>query len=132
VSSRARSRNLTFADRFWAKVDQFGPAHPYDATLGRCHIWTAAKRRRGYGTIWRDGACMSAARAGWELRTGLPFPPELEPLHSCDRPECVNGNHIRPGTRKENVADMHARGRTNLPRGKAHWNWQGGPKSRAS
>lgn len=115
----------TLADRFWAKVDQRGPDHPYDLSLGPCHIWLGGKRRRGYGTLWRDGKPASAARIGWELLHEKPFPPELEPLHSCDRPSCVNGAHIRPGTRKENVADMHARGRSNPPRGKDHWNWGG-------
>lgn len=117
-----RSRSL--AERFWAKVDKVGPAHPYDPALGCCWLWTGGKRRRGYGTIWRAGKLVSAARVSWELASGAAMPPELEPLHSCDRPGCVNPAHIRPGTRKENVADMHARGRTNLPRGTAHWSHQ--------
>lgn len=41
-----RSRSLE--ERFWAKVDKAGPAHPYDAALGECWLWVGAVWRRGY------------------------------------------------------------------------------------
>lgn len=34
-------------------------------------------------------------------------------LHSCDNPACINPDHLRPGSAKDNVADMDTRGRRN-------------------
>lgn len=99
--------------RFWSKVDRRGP--------DECWPWKAAKRRRGYGVFWRAGKFVNASRVAWELANGRPMPAEMRPLHGCDNPPCCNPRHIRPGTQKENVAEMHARGRTNLPRGEKHW-----------
>ena len=109
------------AERFWSKVDKAGPVHPYKPELGACWLWTGATRRRGYGAFWFEGRPQSAAKWAWETTHGAEFPPGTEGLHSCDRPACVNPAHVAPGTRKQNVADMHARGRTNLPRGTEHW-----------
>jgi len=37
----------------------------------------------------------------------------LQAIHSCDNPSCVNPDHIRSGTGKENMADCVARDRIN-------------------
>ena len=42
---------------------------------------------------------------------GRPRPPGTEVLHSCDRTECVNIEHLRWGTHAENMAEMSARSR---------------------
>lgn len=115
---------VTARARFFAKVDRSGPPHPYAPELGRCWLWTGGTRRRGYGAFWFEGALVSAARWAWERANGEPFPAGAETLHSCDRPACVNPAHVSPGTRSQNVQDMYAKGRDNLPRGAAHWNFR--------
>jgi hypothetical protein len=64
--------------------------------------------------------------------------PDMEPCHSCDRPECVNPEHLHWGTHQENMIEMASRGRTGsvrhpekyrdrkidlatVPRGDDHW-----------
>ena len=32
-------------------------------------------------------------------------------MHTCDNPECCNPAHLRIGTQRENIADMHTKGR---------------------
>lgn len=36
---------------------------------------------------------------------------DMEVMHSCDTPLCVNPRHLRKGTHVENVRDMHLKQR---------------------
>ena len=89
--------------RFWSKVDRRGP--------DECWPWTAAKRDNGYGVLSVDGRLTSPHRFALEL-SGVALG-TLHALHSCDRRDCCNPAHLRPGTPKENGADKVARGRCN-------------------
>lgn len=53
---------------------------------------------------------------------GRPRPDkDHQALHSCDNPPCVNPNHLRWGTREENIEDRRTRGRFRVgPRRTAH------------
>ena len=43
-------------------------------------------------------------------------------LHRCDNPACCNPDHLWAGTQKENIDDMHRKGRYGRPaaRGERH------------
>jgi hypothetical protein len=102
---------LPFDERFWRKVDRNGPIPEHAPGLGPCWDWTGHRNRAGYGGVKRDGAGSSLThRVAWELVIG-PIPEGLDLLHKCDRPSCVNPDHLRPGTHAENMADMKAKGR---------------------
>lgn len=102
--------------RFWQKVDKDGPLHPYDATLGRCWIWTASKTRLGYGMIRvARGKTASVHRVSYALAYG-PLADNVVIRHSCDLRSCVNPTHLVPGSQRDNVADREARGRHPHPR----------------
>ena len=105
--------NITEANRkrFWSKVDKCGSAnHP------NCWLWTAAKNKKGYGTIQmgsqRDGTRRPrmAHRVVWEMLNG-PIPQGMLVLHHCDNPACVNPAHLWLGTAKDNSQDMIAKHR---------------------
>ena len=101
--------------RFWEKVRK---GTPYE-----CWVWLGARSLKGYGRInvqaekngqkYRRSAV--APRIAWELTYGRSIPPKLCVLHSCDNPSCVNPNHLRLGTFKDNSGDAKARGQLVLP-----------------
>ena len=100
---------------FWQQVRVGGP--------GECWPWLGQTKggRPGhrYGT-WHDGRWnIYVHRLAYTLKVG-PIPPGLEILHSCDNTLCCNSAHLSPGTRKDNMQDMTAKGRGRWARGEAH------------
>lgn len=75
-----------------------------------CWIWTATIGPKGYGRFGLGGKNAIAPRVSHMLYIGEILP-GLCVLHSCDNPICVNPDHLRQGTQKENAADMVSRGR---------------------
>ena len=87
-----------------------------------CVLWTGATYvRGGYGKVWYQGREQKAHRVAWMLANG-PWPTDKPVgMHLCDRPLCVNPEHIRPGTQAENMAGCSERGRDRGARGEAHY-----------
>lgn len=78
---------------------------------GDCLIYqTRRQTRSGHVTIFRDGRYVGVHRAAWELANG-PVPEGLYVLHRCDRPRCVNVDHLFLGTIADNNADRDRKGR---------------------
>ena len=108
---KSRQAQISFADRFWSKVDKtpgYGPQ-------GVCWLWTGATHANGYGnfraTPYKEGN-ISAHIVSWFLKTGE-WPEEgLFVLHSCDVKACVNNEAcLFLGTHADNMQDMSAKGR---------------------
>lgn len=76
------------AERFAEKVDRNGPDGPH----GRCHLWTGATNKGGYGVFWAGGKTVLAHRWAFEAEHG-PIPLGLYPDHRChtDHPDCPPG-----------------------------------------
>ncbi len=75
----------------------------------KCWEWRASTRR-GYGLFKYKGKTTSAHRFSWELYNNK-IPDGLLVLHKCDNPPCCNPDHLFLGTQKDNVIDMHNKGR---------------------
>jgi hypothetical protein len=79
-----------------------------------------------YGKIKVNGRDISTHRVAWELTHG-PIPDGLFVLHHCDQPRCINPKHLFLGTQKDNLKDMHNKGRGRVkpegegPLGEDHW-----------
>jgi len=103
----------TVDTRFWCKVDK-------DTGFARegmtpCWIWTGADDGRsttgeGYGKFKYGEKYVRAHRVAYILTHGE-IAPGLSIMHMCDNPKCVNPEHLKPGTHKENMADKIAKGR---------------------
>jgi hypothetical protein len=108
----------SIVDRFWSKVNKFGPLPSHCPDLGHCWIWTGCVASR-YGQIslghpstpgskrWR------AHRFSWELHNGPIADPNLRVCHRCDNCLCVNPAHLTLQTQAWNVHDSSQKGRKN-------------------
>lgn len=63
-----------------------------------------------YGRIWAGDRLEYMHRLSHEVWIG-PIPAGLDVMHRCDRPRCIEPEHLKAGTAKENSGDMVARGR---------------------
>lgn len=98
--------------RFWEKVNKLGKHE--------CWNW-AAMKRSGYGMMRVGGKMTGAHRFSYELAYGE-VPKELDVLHRCDNPSCVNPNHLFLGTHRENMLDCVRKGRRPYHKGESHHN----------
>lgn len=80
----------TLEERFWAKVDKSGD----------CWIWKAAISD-GYGKFGWGSTSRRAHRVSFEFTFG-PIPDGLDIDHRCHSRACVNPEHLRAVTRKQN------------------------------
>lgn len=78
-----------------------------------CWNWTKGMDKEGRSHVHADGKNRVAARHAFALLVTKP-PNHLFVLHSCDNPTCVNPNHLRLGTQKDNYADARSRNRASI------------------
>ena len=90
-----------------------------EITPDGCWLWrygTWAEHRyvdeHKYPKIVVNGVRKHASRFVLEAYEGRPQPRGTEPCHSCDRPPCVNPEHLHWGTHKRNMEEMAARRRS--------------------
>lgn len=89
------------SQRFWSKAE---------TVESGCHEWQSTLHRSGYGKFWLNGRQAYAHRIAWELVNGR-APEGMRVLHRCDNRRCVNPEHLFLGTDRDNVRDMHSKGR---------------------
>lgn len=81
-----------------------------DVVPDGCWIFQGTKNDAGYGRIMVGGKKRYAHRVSYETFNG-PIDTGLYVCHSCDRPSCVNPDHLWTGTGKDNARDMSRKGR---------------------
>lgn len=77
--------------RFWAKV----------AKSPGCWNWNASKKK-GYGCFYFEKRIHSSHRVAFEIANG-PIPAGMLIDHICHNRGCVNPNHLRLATTKQNA-----------------------------
>ena len=84
---------------------------PLERVLARCEIgdcwrWQGA-HSRGYGQIGVDGKNLRVHRVVWEALVA-PIPDDLVIDHMCRVTDCVNPDHLRVVTQRENLSSSPA------------------------
>lgn len=93
-------------ERFWEKVDL--------RDFGGCWLWTAYCDRNGYGVF---GGRAYAHRFAWEALVGtIPDGLQLDHRVTCPK-NCVNPDHLRLATNKQNNENKAGPQRNNLSTG---------------
>lgn len=98
---QGRRGKRTQLERFEEKVDKSGD----------CWIFTGSCPGFGHGHFGVDsGKYVYAHRWAYAHYVG-PIPDGMQVCHKCDVPACVNPDHLFIGTQRDNVLDMHRKGR---------------------
>lgn len=106
--ARGHAPNLPSEEQFWACVDK--------PETG-CWLWPAARGGHGVATPNRLTGYKLPYRVAWELTYG-PIPEGMFICHKCDVARCVRPDHLFVGTAADNNADMMAKRRNGIARGK--------------
>ena len=88
-------------ERFWKYVKK----------TSTCWNWTGAINPSGHAVLKLEGRNRGAHRISYAIHKGE-IPENLMILHSCYNPSCVNPDHLRCGTAKENSGDEIDRNNT--------------------
>lgn len=87
--------NYNLFGRFFSKVDSSGGSDS-------CWEWQGAIRgRSGYGNFFVSGFTLVAHRVAYSLCVG-PVPEGFDLHHTCRNRSCVNPDHLKPITHREN------------------------------
>lgn len=101
--------SLGSMERFWDKVDK----------SGECWIWTARIAPNGYGHFWFNGKSRSAHSVAMEL-AGRDVPAGMVIDHTCNVRACVNVDHMRVVTQRENCFADHSAAQPRVNAEKTH------------
>ena len=85
-----------------------------DSNTG-CWIWTGTTTGAGYGEIGYNGEYHYVHRLMYIIHNGFLTEDEPYVCHTCDRPACVNPDHLFAGSHQDNIQDAADKGRVPTP-----------------
>lgn len=100
-------RKVAAEERFWPRVNPYGPVPPEHPELGPCWLWTGKPNKDGYGRIRVSRTYAPLVhRYLWEKLNG-PLGDGYELDHLCEVRNCVRPSHLEAVTHAENVRRGH-------------------------
>ena len=83
------------------------PIRTIDYTINDdgCWVWNWSVETKGYATVLFNGRRCKAHRVAYELANG-PIHEGQIIRHLCGNPSCINPDHLKAGTHRENSIDM--------------------------
>jgi len=94
-------KGKTVEERFWQRVIK----------TEDCWEWMGVTGKNKYGQIKIGQKTIPTHRFSYALHFGE-IPEGLHVMHICDKPWCVNPDHLKTGTNADNCADKSKKGRT--------------------
>lgn len=91
-------------ERFWAKVNKFGPLPRHAPEMGNCWVWIGSTLPSGYGQIQSDKKRWLAHR--YVMRDELANSPGAVVDHMCFNKSCVRRSHLRLCSVGENQENL--------------------------
>ncbi|QGF19778.1 hypothetical protein MA1A_gp20 [Pectobacterium phage MA1A] len=76
-----------------------------------CWNFKGCKTPDGYGRMRVKGVHWMAHRYALSESLGRPIGDGMVVMHLCDNPSCVNPEHLKEGTQRENMEDCITKGR---------------------
>lgn len=80
-------------------------------TNGECMEWNSALHSNGYAKVGKTATFLSPLLHREVFRMVHGYTPKVV-MHTCDNPKCINPKHLAGGTQKDNIQDMHRKGRS--------------------
>ena len=90
-------------------IEKFNKCLPEVLNENQCWEWNGKLDAYGYGYLY-DKKPLKAHRVSYEIHYAEPLN-DLQCLHKCDNPSCVNPLHLFAGTNLDNVRDKVKKGR---------------------
>ncbi|MCL4551395.1 MAG: HNH endonuclease [Bacteroidetes bacterium] len=85
----------------------------YQINTNGCHICVShALDKDGYPRVYRHNKNWRMSRYVWSQFNNREIPEGYLVMHTCDNPNCINPNHLRLGTHRDNMLDRQLKGRT--------------------
>ena len=86
--------------------------HKQSIPDGACRVWQGKRNQHGYGVCRHEGKEQRAHRLLY-FALNPSTDRSLVVMHKCDNPACVHPEHLVAGTVRDNMLDMHRKGRFN-------------------
>lgn len=106
---------MSFYDDGWkpSEKSQNHKMIEYEVDERGCWVCTSHgyKNPKKRPQVKRNGKMLIISRVVYEHHNNEKIPEGLFVLHSCDNKKCINPEHLRLGTQKENMEDMYSRDR---------------------
>ena len=73
--------------------------------INACWLWKGALEKNGYACFSPMLGTRKGHRIMWMLANGKMVPDGLQVAHKCENKNCINPEHLKLATNKENAAD---------------------------